>query len=221
MLWWLMIGLIGGLAVFLYGMLVMNENITESAGKKFKQILLSLTGNKIKGFLTGLGITSINQSSSATTVMEVGFVGAGLMTFHQTIAVTMGAEVGSTVTAQLVAFKITKYALIFVAIGFFTALFVKSKQVKGIGNAILGFGILFLGMDIMSKALEPLRTYQPFLTMMTKVETPIVGLLVGLFFTLLIQSSGATSGIVIAMALSGTITFEQAVPINLGATIGT
>jgi phosphate:Na+ symporter len=217
----LTIGLIGGLAVFLYGMMVMNDNITESAGKKFRSILLSLTKNNLKGFLTGLAITTVNQSSSATTVMEVGFVGAGLMTFYQTIAVTMGAEVGSTVTAQLVAFKITKYALIFVALGFFISLFVKSKQVKGIGNAILGFGLLFLGMDIMSKSLEPLRSFQPFLNMMTKVETPIVGILVGLIFTLIIQSSGATSGIVIAMALSGTITFEQAVPINLGATIGT
>ncbi len=221
MIVWLLIGLTGGLAIFLYGMFVMNENITESAGKKFRQILLSLTGNKIKGFLTGLGITAINQSSSATTVMEVGFVGAGLMTFYQTIAVTMGAELGSTVTAQLVSFKITKYALIFVAVGFFVSIFVKSKQIKSMGNAILGFGLLFLGMDVMSKSLEPLKKFQPFLNMMTSVETPIVGILVGLFFTLLIQSSGATSGIVIAMALAGTITFEQAVPLNLGATIGT
>ncbi|MDI6641425.1 MAG: Na/Pi cotransporter family protein [Elusimicrobiota bacterium] len=217
----LFFGVIGGLAVFLYGMLVMNENITRSAGQKLRQFLLSLTGSKIRGYLTGLGITIFNQSSSATTVLEAAFVGAGLMTFTQSLAVTLGAAVGSTITAQLVAFRITKYALLITAAGFFSSFLCKTQKAKSVSGTILGFGLLFLGMDIMSKMLEPLKHYEPFLKIMCTVEKPILGILFGLVFTAIIQSSGATSGITVAMALSGTITLTQAVPINLGASIGT
>src|SRR3989339_2209979 len=143
------------------------------------------------------------------------------MTFYQSLAVTLGSELGSTITAQLVAFKITKYALLFTAIGFYAALFSKTKKYKSIANTILGFGLLFLGMDIMSKALEPLKYYQPFLDMMTAVENLSLGILLGVIFTMIIQSSGAISGITVAMAMSGTITLGQAIPINLGASIGT
>ncbi len=218
---WLVLNLSGGLAVFLYGMVVMNENIIQSAGNKLKTLLMKLTGGRFKGFLTGLGITSVVQSSSAVTVMEVGLVGAGLMTFYQSLAVTMGAEVGTTVTAQLIAFRITQYALLITAVGFFPHLIAKSKKIKNIFGTILGFGFLFLGMAIMSDALKPLRSYQPFLDLMTRVESPVIGILVGLIFTLIIQSSSATSGIVVAMAISGTITLPQAIPLNLGASIGT
>ncbi len=218
---WILINTIGGLGIMLYGMVLMNENIVQSAGKRLRNLLLTLTENKIKGFLTGLGITCLVQSSSATTVMETGLVAAGLMTFHQSLAVTLGAELGSTVTGQLVAFKITKYSLIICAIGFFISLIAKTKNTRNIAYSILGFGILFLGLDLMSKALSPLRSHPLFIETMKKVESPIIGILVGLIFTMVVQSSAVTSGIVVMMAMAGSITLEQAIPLNLGASIGT
>ena len=214
--------LAGGLALFLFGMLRMNNNLTALAGDKLRSIMLLLTKNKFRGYLTGLGITIVNQSSSATTVLEAVLVGAGLMTFQQSLAVTLGAELGSTFLGQLFAFpKITQFATLFVALGFFTFLLAKNKRRKAIANAILGFGLLFLGMDMMSGSLEPLRGSALFLDAMARIEEPLLGILVGLLFTMVVQSSGATIGLVIAMALAGTINLEQAGPINLGASIGT
>jgi len=143
------------------------------------------------------------------------------MTFHQSLAVTLGSELGSTITAQLVAFKVTKYALLFIAAGFFGSLIWKTRRAKSVCMSILGFGLLFLGMDIMSKALEPLRSYEPFLKMMTTIEQPILGILFGMIFTMIVQSSGATSGITVAMAMNGSMSLAQAIPINLGASVGT
>ena len=214
--------LVGGLAVFLFGMIMMNNNLTALAGDKLRSIMLMLTKNKFRGYLTGLGITIVNQSSSATTVLEAVLVGAGLMTFQQSLAVTLGAELGSTMLGQLFAFpKITKLATLFVAAGFFIFLITSTKRRKAIANAILGFGLLFLGMDMMSRSLEPLRSSPIFMQAMIGIEQPILGILVGLVFTMVIQSSGATTGLVIAMAIAGTINLAQAVPINLGASIGT
>lgn len=217
-----LLDLIGGLAIFLFGMTMMNNNLTALAGAKLRNIMIVLTKNKFRGYLTGLSVTILNQSSSATTVLEAVLVGAGLMTFNQSLAVTLGAELGSTFLGQLFAFpKITRLATLFVAIGFFSYLVAKSKKRRNLANTILGFGLLFLGMDMMARSMEPLRSSQMFLDLMVKIETPILGILVGLFFTMIIQSSGATSGLVIAMAISGAINLAQAVPINLGASIGT
>lgn len=214
--------LIGGLAIFLFGMIMMNDNLTAFAGTKLRSIMILLTKNKVRGYLTGLSVTVLNQSSSATTVLEAVLVGAGLMTFEQSLAVTLGSELGSTVLGQLFAFpKITKFATLFVAFGFFAFILSKNKKQKSLANTILGFGLLFLGMDFMSRAMEPLRQSALFMSLMGRIEEPILGILVGLLFTMIIQSSGATSGLVIAMAISGAITLEQAVPINLGASIGT
>ncbi len=214
--------LVGGLAVFLFGMVMMNNNITAFAGDKLRKVMLHLTRNKVRGYLTGLGVTILNQSSSATTVLEAMLVGSGLLTFQQSLAITLGAELGSTFLGQLFAFpKITKLATLFIAGGFFAYLIVSSKRRKSAANTLLGFGFLFLGMEMMSSAMEPLRGYQPFLNAMKAVETPELGILLGLVFTMIIQSSGATSGIVIAMAIAGSINLYQAVPINLGASIGT
>ena len=214
--------LIGGLAVFLFGMTMMNSNLTTLAGARLRNIMIVLTKNKFRGYLTGVGITVLNQSSSATTVLEAVLVGAGLMTFNQSLAVTLGAELGSTFLGQLFAFpKITRLATLFVALGFFYYLLAKNKKHKSLANTILGFGLLFIGMDMMSKAMEPLKTSEMFRNLMVQVETPFLGILVGLFFTMIIQSSGATSGLVIALAISGAINLAQAVPINLGASIGT
>jgi phosphate:Na+ symporter len=153
--------------------------------------------------------------------LEVSLVSAGLLTFAQTMAVTMGAEVGSTITAQLVAFKLSEYAVFIAGLGFYITFISKSKRWKHIGDAVLGFGLLFLGIKIMTDLMVPIRSYGPFLEMMKSVENPLVGILVGMGFTMIVHSSGATSGIVVALALAGGISLEQAIPINLGAQIGT
>ena len=219
---WNVFTLIGGLAVFLYGMIVMNKNLTSVAGEKMKSLMLTLTKSRPRGYVTGLGITIINQSSSATTVLEAALVSAGLMTFHQSVAVTLGAELGSTFLAHIVAFpSITKFAAIIIAGGFFSSLVLKKEKSINGALAILGFGLLFMGMDMMSESLKPLRQSPAFMNLMKTVETPILGILLGLVFTMVIQSSGATAALTIAMASSGTITLEQAIPINLGAAVGT
>ena len=219
---WNYFSLVGGLAIFLYGMLQMNKNLTAIAGNGLSKVMLNLTRGKVRGYMTGLGVTIINQSSSATTVLEAALVGAGLMTFQQSLAVTLGAELGSTFLGQLVAFpSITKLSTVIIAAGFFATLLTKTKRSRSIAKTVLGFGLLFLGMDMMSQSLEPLRSFQPFLDLMARIDNPLLGILIGLLFTMIVQSSGATSGLTIAMAVSGTITLSQAVPINMGAAIGT
>lgn len=219
---WNLFSLAGGLSLFLYGMLEMNKHLTSIAGSRMKSIMLTLTKGPIRGYLTGLGITIVNQSSSATTVLEAALVGAGFMTFQQSLSVTLGAELGSTFLPQLVAFpSITKISSLIVFIGFILFFSVKKKKHRHIAMTIFSFGLLFLGMNIMSTALKPLRSFEPFINLMKNIETPILGILLGLLFTMIIQSSGATAGITIAMATSGTISLEQAIPINLGAAIGT
>lgn len=219
---WNIFSLLGGLAIFLYGMMEMNKHLTSIAGSKMKSIMLTLTKGPARGYLTGLGITIVNQSSSATTVLEAALVGAGLLTFQQSLAVTLGAELGSTFLPQLIAFpSITKFATFIIFIGFMLLLTSKSKKRRHISMTLFTFGLLFLGMDMMSSSLKPLRTYEPFIHLMKNIENPILGILLGLIFTMIIQSSGATTSITIAMALAGTISLEQAIPINLGAAVGT
>lgn len=219
---WNLFSLVGGLAIFLYGMMEMNKHLTSIAGSKMKTIMLRLTNGPVRGYMTGLGITIVNQSSSATTVLEAALVGAGLMTFQQSLAVTLGAELGSTFLPQLIAFpSITKFSTLIVFAGFIMKITVKSKRNRHIAMTIFTFGLLFMGMDMMSSSLKPLRTYEPFINLMKSIETPILGILLGMLFTMIIQSSGATTSITIAMALSGTISLEQAIPINLGAAVGT
>ena len=219
---WDIFFLFGGLAIFLFGMMEMNKHLTSIASGKMKSIMMALTNGRTKGYLTGLGITIVNQSSSATTVLEAALVGAGLLTFQQSLAVTLGAELGSTFLPQLVAFpSVSKFSTLIAALGFIYTIVTKTKRQKHIGMTIFMFGLLFLGMNMMSESLKPLRTYEPFIQLMKNVETPILGILMGLAFTMVIQSSGATTGITIAMAMAGTISLEQAIPINLGAAVGT
>jgi phosphate:Na+ symporter len=157
---WNYILLVGGLAIFLYGMLMMNNSLTAIAGEKLRSVMLTLTRGKVRGYLTGLGVTIVNQSSSATTVLEAVLVGAGLMTFQQSLAVTLGSELGSTFLGQLVAFpKITRVAPLIIAAAFFASLLVRSRKSKNITLTVIGFGLLLLGMDMMSTSLEPLRSY--------------------------------------------------------------
>ncbi len=219
---WYIFSLTGGLAIFLYGMMEMNKHLTSISGNRMKSTMTTLTKKTARGYLTGLVITIVNQSSSATTVLEAALVGAGLMTFQQSLAVTLGAELGSTFFPQLIAIpSITKFSTFIVFAGFLFQLFSRTKKNHHIGMTIFTLGLLFLGMDMMSTSLKPLREFEPFIRMMTNIETPLLGIFIGMLFTMIIQSSGATTSITIAMAMAGAITVEQAIPINLGAAVGT
>ncbi len=213
--------LFGGLALFLYGMEKMSSGMKKAAGDKMRSILSALTNNRYMGLMVGAFVTMVIQSSSATTVMLVSFVQAGLMTFVQSLGVILGADIGTTVTAQLVAFKLTDYALLMIAIGFGLMMFGRNENQKNIGESVLGFGILFYGMKLMSDAMYPLRTYDPFITTLAHLENPLLGLLVGAAFTALIQSSSAFTGIVIVLAQQGLLTLDAGIPLIMGANIGT
>jgi len=217
----LLMGLFGGLALFLYGMDRMSEGMKKSAGDKMRSILAALTNNKVVGLFVGAFVTMVIQSSSATTVMLVSFVQAQLMTFAQSLGVILGADIGTTITAQLVAFKLTDYALLAIAIGFAMRMFSKKENTKHIGDVVMGFGILFFGMKLMSDSMKPLRTYQEFIDMLGGLENPVLGILVGAAFTALIQSSSAFTGIVIVLAQQQLITLEAGIPLIMGSNIGT
>jgi len=217
----LVMTLAGGLAFFLYGMEKMSEGMKKSAGDRMRNILSALTNNRVVGMFVGAFVTMVIQSSSATTVMLVSFVQAQLMTFVQSLGVILGADIGTTITAQLVAFKLTDYALVMIAVGFALTMFSKKDSTKYMGEAILGFGILFFGMKLMSDAMRPLRTFQPFIDLLKGLENPVFGLLVGTIFTALVQSSSAFTGIVIVLAQQGLLTLEAGIPLVMGANIGT
>ncbi len=217
----LIISLFGGLALFLFGMEQMSEGMKKTAGDKMRSILSALTNNRLIGMTVGAFVTMVIQSSSATTVMLVSFVQAQLMTFVQSLGVILGADIGTTITAQLIAFKLTDYALLMIAVGFAIRMFSRKENSKHIGEVIMGFGILFFGMKLMSDAMKPLRTYQPFIDMLRGLENPFLGLLVGTVFTALIQSSSAFTGIVIVLAQQGLLTLDAGIPLIFGANIGT
>ncbi len=222
MAWGLMgMKLYGGLALFLFGMEQMSDSLKAVAGDRMKDILAKLTSNRFMGAITGAFVTAVIQSSSVTTVLVVGFISAGLMSLAQSVGIIMGANIGTTITAQIVAFKVTKAALLMIGIGF-TMLFASKKDsIKHYGTMLMGLGLVFFGMSVMSNAMSPLRTYQPFLDLMIQMESPMVGILVAAAFTGLIQSSSATTGIVIVMASQGFITLPAGIALAFGANIGT
>lgn len=213
--------LFGGLSIFLYGMELMTEALRAVAGEKMKDILAKMTTNRVAGVFTGALTTAVVQSSSVTTVIVVGFVTAGLMNLSQAIGVIFGANIGTTITAQIVAFKVTKYALLMVTAGFGMSMLSKDDKIKSWGLMLLGLGLVFFGMKVMSGAMKPLRSYQPFLDMMTQMENPVFGILLSAGFTGLIQSSSATTSIVIVMATQGLITLPAGIALSFGANIGT
>jgi len=217
----LCVSMLGGLALFLYGMEKMSTGLKRTAGNKMRAILAALTKNRVIAMFVGAFITTVIQSSSATTVMLVSFVQAGLMTFAQSMGVILGADIGTTITAQLIAFKLTDYALLMIALGFSLHMFGKRGTTKNVGDVILGFGILFFGMKLMSDAMSPLRTYTVFIDTMKEMENPFLGILVGALFTSLVQSSSATTGVVIVLAQQGLLTLEAGIPMVFGANIGT
>jgi phosphate:Na+ symporter len=213
--------LFGGLALFLFGMEQMSDSLKAVAGDRMKSILAKLTINRFMAAVTGALVTAIIQSSSITTVLVVGFVSAGLMSFTQSIGIIMGANVGTTITAQIVAFKVTKAALLMIGLGFTMLFFSKREAIRHYGTMLMGLGLVFFGMSIMSDAMEPLRSYQPFLDLMVRMENPFIGILVAALFTGLVQSSSATTGIVIVMASQGFISLPAGIALAFGANIGT
>lgn len=213
---------LGGVGLFLYGMVKMGEGLQKAAGDRMRRILEALTVNRFASVTAGMVVTAIIQSSAATTVMCVSFVNAGLMALEQAIGVIMGANIGTTITAQLVAFSLEKVALPSIALGMILRLAGRRKQSKGLGDVLLGFGMLFLGMSVVGNALEPLRTYEPFLNLMLLGrENPLIGILVGIVVTTLLQSSSAVTGLLVTMASRGIVTLGMALPIILGSNIGT
>ncbi|WP_454052625.1 Na/Pi cotransporter family protein [Clostridium sp. Marseille-Q7071] len=216
------INLFGGLGLFLYGMKMMGDGLENAAGDKLKGIFDRITSNPVKGVLTGAIVTAIIQSSSATTVMIVGFVNAGLMNLYQATAVIMGANIGTTITAQLISFQFDALAPIFLAIGAMIVLFTKSKNTKQVGNIILGFGILFLGLELMKNSMSPLADSPFFSELIIKLQgKTILGVLLGVVMTAVIQSSSASTGILVALASTGALPLNVAVPILFGNNIGT
>lgn len=222
-LWWffMIIGLIGGLGLFLYGMEMMSDGLQKSAGNKMRAVLGKLTHNPLVGVGMGAFVTALIQSSGAAAVMLVSFVNSKLMRFRQTLPVILGAAIGTTITAQLIAFKLTDFALLFVGVGVTLNLFITKQTLKNAGETILGFGLLFYGMYIMSSAMSPLRTYEPFLNILLNLKNPFLGILAGAVFTAVLQSSSAFIGIMIIFAGQGFLTIESSLPLLLGANLGT
>lgn len=220
------IQLIGGLGLFLYGMNVMGEGLQKSAGDKMKSIVEILTKNRFMAVLVGMIVTAIIQSSSATTVMVVGLVNAGIMNLTQSVGIIMGADIGTTITAQLVSINLTALAPFSIALGVIINLTSKNPKIKKYAEILIGFGILFMGMDIMKSACKPLRSYEPFTNLLmrfgsgTGIDT-VLAIGTGFLVTAVIQSSSATTGIMIALAAAGLLTIESAFPVLLGANVGT
>jgi phosphate:Na+ symporter len=214
-------GLFGGLAMFLFGMDQMSDGLKSAAGDTLKDLLARLTKNRFMGAITGALVTAVLNSSSVTTVLVVGFISAGFMTLAQSVGVIMGANIGSTFTAQIVAFNVTQYALILVAVGFSMLFVSKKDKTRYYGAMIMGLGLVFYGMGVMGEAMNPLRTYEPFLDLMVKMESPLLGILVGAVFTGLVQSSAATTGIAIVMAAEGLISLPAGIALAFGSNIGT
>ncbi|MDW7645773.1 MAG: Na/Pi cotransporter family protein [Desulfuromonadales bacterium] len=218
----LIFGLFGGLGLFLFGMKIMSEGLQKVAGDKMRKILSALTANRFISTLVGLSVTAIIQSSSATTVMVVGFVNAGLMSLYQAIGVVLGANIGTTITAQLIAFKITAYALPAIGAGAALKLFSRNRKWVYAGEILLGFGILFFGLATMKEAFDPVKTSVEFRDMFLLVgDHYLLGVLIGAVLTIIVQSSTATLGITLALATSGIISFEASVVLILGENIGT
>ena len=222
-------GLLGGLAVFIYGMNLMSESLQKAAGEKMKSILALLTKNRIMGVIAGALVTAVLQSSSATTVMAIGFVSAGLMSLPQAISIIFGANIGTTMTAQIIAFKITDYIYAFIFIGFILSFVCKSERIKSIGQTIFAFGLLFLGIETMGDVMKPLASSPVFTDLIGKVSgIPVLGLLLGTAMTLVVQSSSATIAVLQNFAaqpgadgVTSILGLAGAIPILLGDNIGT
>jgi len=217
----MLIGLAGGLALFLHGMTTMSNAMRAMAGSRLKTIMAGLAGNRFSALLTGIGITSIVQSSTVTSLIAIGFVSAGVLTLAQALAVIMGAGVGSAVTTQIIAFDISNLSFVLTAVGFGLSLWKSQRIASHVGTVIMGLGVLFIGLSMMSSFMAPLRTHQPFLELMASMTNPLLGILIGALFTAVVQSSTATLGVIIALAAQGLIPLQAGMALMFGANIGT
>lgn len=226
--------LIGGLALFLYGMNAMGDGLAKVSGGKLEKILENLTSNPIKAVLLGAGVTAVIQSSSATTVMVVGFVNSGIMKLSQAVGVIMGANIGTTITSWILSltgiqsdnfiiqmFKPTSFSPVLAIIGVIFILFINDSKKKDIGSIFIGFAILMYGMDMMSSAVKPLAEVPEFTNLLLKFSNPLLGVIAGALLTAVIQSSSASVGILQALCLTGAVPFSAAIPIIMGQNIGT
>lgn len=211
----------GGLALFLLGLERLTESLKLVAGERMRTILQRLTTNRVAGLLTGAGVTAVIQSSSVTTVLVVGFISSGVMTLSQSIGVILGANIGTTITAQIIAFKITHYALALVAVGFGAGFFGRNETRRLYGAMVMGLGLVFFGMNVMSDAMDPLRSSATFIDLMARMDQPLLAIVVAAAFTAIIQSSSATTGVVIVLGTQGLISLEAGIALILGANIGT
>jgi len=222
----ILIQTVGGLGLFILGMKMMTEGLEMTAGQKIKRILGAVSSNRVLGCATGAGVTAVIQSSSATTVMLIGFVGAGMMTLQQAVGVVLGANVGTTVTAQMIAFNLTTLALPAIAIGVPMKFFSKKRNYRHIGEIILGFGLLFYGMTVMNNGLAPIKDNPQFISFFTKFTTDSYGDIIlcvgmGTLVTMMVQSSSATVGLTMTLAMQGLLSFPTAMALVLGENIGT
>ncbi|MFW6055606.1 MAG: Na/Pi cotransporter family protein [Thermodesulfobacteriota bacterium] len=222
----ILIQTIGGLGLFILGMRTMTEGLEMAAGRKIKKVLEAVSSNRIIGCLTGAGVTAVIQSSSATSVMLIGFVGAGIMTLQQAVGVTIGANIGTTITAQMIAFKLTEAALPAIAVGVGLKFFSKKRSYRYVGEIILGFGLLFFGLTVMKNGLSPIKSDPEFIAFFTKFTTASIhGMLlcvsIGAVLTVMVQSSSATVGLTMALATQGLLDFPTAMALVLGENIGT
>lgn len=216
-----MLPVVGGLALFLYGMNIMGSGLEKTAGNRLSRLIEVLTSNRFMAVLVGTVVTVAVQSSSATTVMVIGFVNAGLMNLNQAVGVIMGANVGTTITAQIIALDLTAYVPVALILGVIMMFFAKKKKIKSLGEVFVGFGLLFLGMDMMGNGLAPLSELEAFRTLIVKLENPILGALTGVMLTTVLQSSSAAIGLLQALASQGLIGINIALPILFGENIGT
>jgi len=215
-------GLIGGLGLFLFGMQQLSEGLQKIAGNKIHQVLEVLSKNPIKGIVSGTAITAILQSSSATSIITIGFVNAGLLSLKQAISIIFGANIGTTITAQVISFNLNEYMLPAIGIGFAINMFAKKKAYQYIGSVMIGFGLLFLGLSTMSHALYPLRENPFFINLLVNMaDNPLLGILLAAVVTGILQSSSATTAIIISLSIQGLIGLDAAIPLILGTNIGT
>ncbi len=213
---------LGGLGIFLFGIKYMSDGLRTVAGKRMREFLEKGTKTPVRGVITGALVTALIQSSSGTTVLTVGLVNAGLLNLRQAIGVIMGANIGTTMTAYLIGFKLEKFSLPIIAAGAIMLLFIKNKKIANVGQVVFGFGMLFFGMGIMGEGLKPLKDWEVFIDLMVGVQhNPLLGVLIGTVFTCIIQSSSAAIGVLQGLAEQGAVTYQQAVPILFGDNIGT